>query len=116
MKEKMMKLRSNKIAFTLTIFTALLIVISLGSAILSSTLNIGGKAKIKENSWVIYFDEIRDIYASNPYNVKPTITDLGKTHIEFDAKLDQPGDVLEFYVDTVNDGTIDAQVESIEDL
>ena len=114
MKEKFNKLKSNKMAFATSIFVVLLIAISLGSAILSSTLNIGGKAKIKENSWIIYFDDIRDVSASQHYDERATIVDLAKTRIEFDADLKEPGDYYEFYVDTVNDGTIDAAIDSIE--
>ena len=114
MKEKISKLRKNKLTFYTSIMFVLLIVISLGTAILTRTLNIGGKAKIKESSWIIYFDDVRDVSASQSYDERARIVDLKKTRIEFEAELKNPGDYYEFYVDTVNDGSIDAAIDSIE--
>ena len=114
MKEKILKFRKNKLAFYTSLVFVLLIVISLGTAILTRTLNIGGKAKIKESSWIIYFDDVRDVSASQSYDERARIVDLAKTRIEFEAELKNPGDYYEFYVDTVNDGTIDAAIDSID--
>ena len=48
----------KKISFYFIIIGILLVGITLGSALLSSTLKVIGNSVIKKNSWVIYFDDI----------------------------------------------------------
>ena len=45
----------KKLYLFITVFVVLVVGISLGSAILTKTLSIGGKTKI-QNNWIIYFD------------------------------------------------------------
>ena len=45
-------------------------------------------------------------------NNKARITDSAKTQVEFNVVLSEPGDFYEFTVDAVNNGTIDAMIES----
>ena len=54
------KLTKNKYYLIGVISIFLLLVISLGAAALRSTLSINGTTKIKENSWIIYFDHVHD--------------------------------------------------------
>lgn len=114
MKSMYLKLRKNKFTFFMAITIVLLIMISLGTALISSTLSIIGNTTIKENSWIIYFDKVRKSSDSVDSDNDAKIVDFKKTRIEFTADLKNPGDFYEFTVYTVNDGTIDAMVKSIE--
>ena len=114
MKKQFLKLKERKMTLFLTIAFVLITSISLGVAILTGNLSISGSTKIKENSWIIYFDNVRKSTDSVESDYDATIVDYGKTKIEFNAHLEKPGDFYEFTVYTVNDGTIDAMVKSIE--
>ena len=98
----------------LIIGVVLLLSITLGSAIVSSLLTISGKTTIKENSWVIYFDSVRKSTDSVTATEDARITNFEKTRIDFSVNLTEPGDFYEFTVYTVNDGSIDAMVDSVE--
>ena len=114
MKKILLKIKQNKFLFVTSIALILMLTLTLGSAILSNTLSIIGNTKIKENSWIIYFTDVRVSTDSVEAEKEAKIVDYAKTRIEFTANLKNPGDFYEFTVYTVNDGTIDAMVKSIE--
>lgn len=93
------------------IIMALILLISIGFAYLSTTLYINGNANVYGNKWEIYFDNLI-ISENNINDTRPTI-DTNKTKIDFETNLYKPGDYYEFYVDVVNDGSIDAMVKTI---
>ncbi len=113
---------NKKITVLFVLITLFLTGLTIGFSMLSSTLTITGKSTIKKNSWTIYFDDI-EISEDSVKNENPSddatlsvngVADPTKQNIEFTAKLDKPGDIYEFTVYTVNDGSIDAEIESIE--
>ena len=77
------KIKTNKIKFIFLAVIALISCITLGTAILSKTLNINGTTKIAKNSWIIYFDNVRKSSDSVPSDNDARIVDFGKTRIEF---------------------------------
>lgn len=114
MRNMYLKLKKNKFTFFMAIVVVLLTTMSLGVALINTTLSIVGNTTIKENSWIIYFDNVRKSSDSVASDKDAKIVDFKKTRIEFTANLKNPGDFYEFTVYTVNDGTIDAMVRSIE--
>ena len=114
MKEIIKKIRETKIKYVVVAAFIMILGITLGTAILTRTLNINGKTKIEKNSWIIYFDDVRKSSDSVASEKDARIVDYGKTRIEFEANLKGAGDFYEFTVYTVNDGSIDAMVDSIE--
>ena len=93
------------------IVIALFLIIGVGYAFVTENLKINGSSGIKSGSWVIYFDKI-----ANESGVVSTNTKItnNKTQVDFNISLEEPGDYYEFDVDTVNDGTIDAMIDSVE--
>ena len=89
----------------------LLLVIGVGYAALSANLKIAGTSGVKSNKWIIYFDRIQN--ESGVVSTETKITD-DKQEVDFNITLNKPGDYYEFDVDTVNDGTIDAMIDSVE--
>ena len=83
MKKQLLKLKERKMTLFLTIAFILITSISLGVAILTGNLSISGSTKIKENSWIIYFDNVRKSTDSVESDYDATIVDYGKTKIEF---------------------------------
>ena len=108
------KLKFNKFTIVMGVLFIMLVTVTLGNAFLRSTLSIIGDTTIKKNSWIIYFDDVEKSIDSVSSEKDAKIVDQAKTRIEFEATLSNPGDFYEFTVYTVNDGTIDAMVDSIE--
>lgn len=90
--------------------TVLILLISLGYALLSRELNINGQYRVSKSDWNIYWSNIDIKYNSvTPNSIE--ITD--NTEINFSVTLNEPGDFFEFTVEAINDGNIDAMIETI---
>ena len=113
MKEKS-KLRRNKYLRNKKSFLFLLILcLGIGFAFLSTQLTITGNTSVSGNKWSVYFNNVQITEGSVDASVVPTTTGTTTTSLEYTVSLDKPGDFYEFTVDAVNDGTIDAMIESI---
>ena len=102
----------NKKTYVLLIIVALLCV-TIGYAVLNSTLTITGKTNIGKNNWDVHFENIYVTDGSVTPIVEPTITN-NITISNFELTLDKPGDFYEFVVDVKNFGSIDAMIDSVE--
>ena len=89
----------------------MLLFISVGYALINTTLKLTGTGSIKQSRWNIYFDKVE--HESGVTSTETKI-DSKKTTVSFDIDLEKPGDYYQFNVDTVNDGTIDAIIDSTE--
>ena len=94
----------------------LFFLISIGFALLTTTLNIEGNTTAKANTWNIYFDNIQVKEGSITPLQEATINQSNKTQLSFNVDLNLPGDFYEFDVDVVNAGTIDAMIDTYEIL
>ena len=102
---------NKKNKFIIMVFI-LMLCITIGYAALNRTLNINGRSNISKNTWNIHFDNIVTTNGSVEAVKIPTIEN--STSVDFEVALNLPGDFYEFTVDVVNNGTIDAMIESIE--
>lgn len=105
-------IKDKKILYTmLLVLMVSILSLSVAYAALATTLKIMGTAQITSSDWNIYFSNpvVRSGSASTEV---PTI--VSATKVSFNAELSLPGDFYEFTVDVVNDGSIDAMIESIE--
>ena len=111
--DSMRKNRKNKYMLLLV----LLLAISVGYALLSTTLKINGSSIIAKNTWSVYW--------ANPVvtegSVTSTLPTIGNdtngavnTVATWSTSLSLPGDFYEFTIDAVNAGTIDAMITDIE--
>ena len=91
----------------------LLLLLSVGYGLISTNLNINGTSKIAATTWDIHFGNVRTTSNSNVIaNVAPSAPlDDKVVLLTYDVNLVNPGDVYEFKVDVINDGTIDAMIE-----
>ena len=108
----MSKLHNNRkiLYITFSILVISIFTISIAYAALNTVLKISGTAKIASSSWDIYFDNVN--IESGSSGTIPSIAN--KTTVNFSTTLNMPGDYYKFTVDIVNDGTIDAMIDSIE--
>ena len=102
--------RKNKSLYIVLIMVVL-IGVSIGYAALNTTLNINGRSNISKNTWDVYFDNIVVKNGSVEAIKIPTISD--KTNINFEVNLNLPGDFYEFTFDVVNNGSIEAMIDSV---
>ncbi len=108
-----MKRRKNKKLYLLLL---LVLGISIGYAALASNLKINGTSKVSSATWNIHWEnvQINENSVSTSEENKARITDEARTEVEYSVELSEPGDFYEFTVDAKNDGTLDAQIYSVE--
>ncbi len=111
MKKKLRKnnFMRNKRSF---IFITILCM-GIGFAFLTSNLTINGNTSVSGNSWNIYFTNVQVNEESIEATVIPSTTGTTTTSLDYTVTFDKPGDFYEFTVDAVNNGTIDAMIQSV---
>ena len=93
-----------------TLALLLLLFITVGYALISTTLKINGFVGLKANTWDIRWDsESIHISPGSVETTTPTTTSGDKT-LSYTAALQLPGDFLEFTIDAINVGTVDGMV------
>ena len=112
MKKNKNKSKKNKFVLILI----LVLGISIGYAALASNLKINGTSKVSSATWNIHWEnvQINENSVSTSEENKARITDEARTEVEYSVELSEPGDFYEFTVDAKNDGTLDAQIYSVE--
>src|SRR5574344_295746 len=89
------------------VLCAAVVLLSVGYASLSATLNINGSATVKQNTWGVQFQNTVTPTANS--NVTATsLTRTSSSQIDFEVTLAKPGDIFEFTAVIENTGTIDA--------
>jgi len=102
----------NKRSFYIALILLLGVALTIGYAVLSQTLKIKGNTSIASNSWIIYFDHLMERPGTLEATV-PAKINAAKDRIDFTITLDKPGDNYTFETDIINDGTIDAMIDSV---
>ena len=91
-----------------------LVSLTVGYAFLTTTMNIDGVSKMLEARWDIHFDNLEVTTGSVTATTAASIAT--PTSVTFAAQLENPGDFYEFTVDVVNEGTINAMIDSVNVL
>ena len=98
------------------LFLTLLLVITVGYALLSQTLDINGTTNIKKTTWSIIWDNVEvneNSVKGDSITTAAAITNTEKTLVEYSISLSEPGEFYEFTVDAKNEGTIDGMVNVV---
>lgn len=108
----MEKQRKIKVLSVVALIVAVL-GLTVAFAALSQTLTINGTANVDAASWDIHFETI-----SSNKNGDATINDFphiaGTSITRINVTLTKPNDGVEFRTRIVNDGTVDAKIDSVE--
>ena len=93
----------------------MLLMVTIGFALLSTTLKINGITGINKNTWDIHWDDtsISETTGSVTATTPAAVTDAEEKNISFEVEFELPGDFYEFTVDAVNEGSIDGKIETI---
>ena len=107
-------MKNRKKGSKVLVLVILLLAVSLGYALLSTTLKINGFSHITKGIWDIHWDNV-----ANESGVTPTVAayikdNTKKQIVEYEVLLAKPGDYYEFTVDAVNEGTYDGIITKIE--
>ena len=103
--------RDRKILYiVLSIVMVSVLTLTVVYAALSTTLNINGQAEVSSASWDIHLANVQ-LNSRSATTTAPAIVD-SKT-ASFSTTLSKPGDFYEFTIDVVNEGTIDAMIDSV---
>ena len=108
----MRRSRSKKRFLSVLILLIVLISITIGYSVLSTTLNISGTTNITKPTWDIHFANIAVTSGSVTATTAPTIA-TGGLKITYAVTLAKPGDFYEFTVDVVNGGTVGAKLSAV---
>ena len=101
----------RKKGLSILLLIVLLLCITIGFSVLSSTLNINGTSTINVPGWDVHFANVNVSSGSVNATTPPSITDGGLT-INYAVSLEQPGQYYEFTVQIVNSGTMDAELSA----
>ena len=103
----------NKKQRKILLLLILLLAVTVGFALLSTTLFINGTSRIKSNEWDIHWDgdSITPTTGSVTPDTPASVDANGD--IAFTVNFDLPGDYYEFTVDAVNEGTIDGIISAV---
>ena len=105
-------MRNNKKQKKTMLLLLILLSISIGFALLSTTLKINGTASVKSNTWDIHWERVVPNPQSTVQAATPTITENG-TKVTYEVELALPGDFYEFTVDAKNDGSVNGKIDEI---
>ena len=109
-----MKKRNRK-KIILSLLILLLLTISVGYAVLSTTLNINGTSKISSATWDVHFENIQ-VTSGSVSATRAASLDTATTTIDYNVDLTKPGDFYEFTVDVKNAGSINAKLGALPTL
>ena len=84
--------------------------LSIAYAAMSAVLEIHGNSEVVASSWDIHLENAKVKSGSVSANA-PSIS--GTSSVGFDVELNMPGEFYEFTVDVVNEGSIDAMIDSV---
>ena len=97
---------------TYKVFFLILVGMTLGFAAINTTLQLIGTLNISRTTWNIHWEnptKTGGVTATQDVQLKSG----DNTTVEYQVKLENPGDYYEFTVDAKNDGTIDAMITGI---
>ena len=103
--------RNNKKRMSVLILLLLVGFITIGYAVLNSTLTITGTSHITNATWDVHFENIVPTSGSVTATTAPTI-DSSKLNITYEVTLAKPGDFYEFAVDVKNAGSVAAKLSA----
>ena len=98
--------RDNKTKYLLI----LLLLIAVGYAAIATTLKINGTSTIKSAKWDVYWENPQ-VLSGSVTNTAPTLSE-SDTKATFNVTLNEPGDYYEFTIDAVNNGSLDAKIDT----
>lgn len=99
-------------SYILPIFALVVVILSVGYAAITATLNITGTSTITKNTWNIHFQDLSVTSGSVTAATPAAITTNNHAEITYTVTLPKPGDFYEFTVAVKNAGTLGAKLSA----
>ena len=110
-------MKKNRRNSRIRVLLVVVLAVSLGYALLATTLKINGTSIITKQTWNVYWANPVVTEGSKSMTL-PTITqdtnDPLNTKVSWEVTFTYPGEFYEFTIDAVNAGSIDAKIAKIE--
>ena len=106
-------MKKNKKQKKVMFLLLLLLAVTVGFALLSTTLKINGVTGIKSNRWDVHWENVVPNPESTVQAPTPVIDDTDGTSVSYSVELELPGDYYEFTIDARNSGTIAGKISDI---
>ena len=104
--------RKKKEIGILLLFIVAVLIMTVGFALYTQTLNITGNLTVKGSPWNVHY-ELNNI-ATTSGSVTPTTTPtLTNTDFEFTVTLEKPGDFYEATIQAYNEGSMAAYLKTV---
>lgn len=110
-------IKRSAIKKRLTVLVAVFFVmfVGIGYAYVKRTLNINNNTKISNLSWNLHLDSL-DVATGSVTPLSQTVISQDNMSITSNLEFKNDGEFYEYTVDVVNDGSINAMIESVEGL
>ncbi len=104
-------MKKSKKRNTIMLLILLVCGITIGFALLSTTLYINGSGIVKGNKWDIHWENVDN---EDGVDAQTPVIDSNKTTVTYEINLVNPGDFYSFTVDAVNSGSLDGVINRVE--
>ena len=102
-----MKNKKNKNTILLLV---ILLAVTVGFALISTTLKIRGLGGVSGQIWDIHWDSNSVLVNQESTSTQEPTVSQDELTVSYNVELELPGDFYEFTIDAVNEGTIDGMV------
>lgn len=103
----------KRLVFVVAVFFVMFV--GIGYAYVKRTININNNTKISNLSWNLHFDNL-DVSSGSITPLSDTVMSDNDMKITSNLEFKNSGEFYEYTVDVVNDGSINAMLESVEGL
>lgn len=108
-----MKKNLNYSTITIFLLTIIILIMSVGYANFSRSIEINGTANVGASSWNVKFVEDSYVESTGSINVTEENRTISETSMSYSVSLTSPGDYYEFTMNIQNAGTFDASLTGI---
>lgn len=106
-----MENKKKKERGVLLLLIVAVLLMTIGFAAYTQTLNINGTVTVKGSPWNVHY--VENSITPTDGSVTATNPTIDKTNFKFTVTLEKPGDFYEATLNVINDGTFDATLNSI---
>ena len=107
-------MRTNRKKTIKLAILVLILLLGIGYAALKTTLKVDGTVNVDKTSWDVHFENVSITEGSVIANPAPTTNNIDTTEMTYTINFTKPGDFFEFTTDIVNNGTIDAMIDVLD--
>ncbi len=106
-----MENKKKKERGVLLLLIVAVLLMTIGFALYTQTLNINGTVTVKGSPWNVHY--VENSITPTDGSVTATNPTIDKTNFKFTVTLEKPGDFYEATINVINDGSMDAILKKV---